>query len=541
MSEDGPGDAAARALEGEARRAGLKVADVDALPVVKVSLDLNRTAREFGEVCAKLDLFRLNGELVYFDHDGAQAGMEPKVFRSWINEKVIVCRRWDKESGEAVPDCLSRDEAGVILAAGSFQRAVRQVERINRVRLPVVRDGKLRLLPWGYDEGERVYTVPGGLDYDQEVPVEVAKGWFQRYFGSFPYYDDRSKSVQLAALLAPYVRHLIPAGALRKGFLWKANKSDSGKSIAAKSCLYPVMGRAAAAKMKKGEELDKEIEAFLRSAASYIFLDNVYGGVQSATLDQLVTSKTLTFRGMGGHGVVTVSFDGLLFVTGNNLEGNEDAARRFLLVDLFAEGDPAERVVESPLDDDLMESDEWRGEALGCLWALVRHWDAASRPAGTTVDRTFAAFTRVLGGIVEAAGYVDPIVPPRAEEAMTPDQSDFIELLRRLVVEMGEDQEAERVWTLEDLARLARGADIFVGMVGNAEQGKKLTIKEDGLKGEERQYARDEGYLTPSMRGKWNAFLKKQVGDQFRVGERSVQFGSRDQRRKTAYTISLLG
>jgi hypothetical protein len=528
------------ALSNEGRKAGLRVVDDDGAPIVRIDADLNRTARDFGEVARKLDIYELNEELVYFDASGRMKQMHPQRFRTWINGHVVVCRKFGKESGQAEPSTLEVQEAGAVLESEAFRRAVRVVERINRVRLPVLREEQVEWLPWGYDEEAHTYTVPGGIEYDHEMPLAVAKGWFERHYGSFPYYDDRSKAVQLTAMLAPFVRHLMPAGCLRKGFLWKANKSDSGKSIAAKSALYPVMGSAAAAKMKRREELDKEIEGFVRSAAAYIFLDNVYGGIASATLDQLVTSKELIFRGMGGHGMVRAKFEGLLMVTGNDLESNEDAARRFLLVDLFAEDDPAERVIREPMTDDLMESARWRGEALAVLCALVRNWDDAGRPTGPTIDRTFPDFTGVLGGIVTAAGFADPIKPPAKEESLTPDQADFGALLRELLREMEGERQAERVCTLEDLARLARAHDLFGGMIGTEEQGKKLVIKEDGVKGDERAMVQDLGYLTPSQRQKWNGYLMRQVGQKPRVGDQQLQFGSRAQRRKTQYTVTVL-
>lgn len=530
-------DSVSDALSSEGRKAELRVADDDGAPVVRIGGDLRKLGRELGEIVRKLDLFDLNGDLIYFDHDGERRKMLPTRFRTWILEHVVICRRFEKDSGAAIPDTLGQDEAVVVVESEVFRRSVRKLERINRVRLPVLREEAVGWLPWGYDAASKTYTVPGGIEYDREMELAVAKGWLERYFGTFPFYDDRSKSVQYAAMLAPFVRHLMPPGCLRKAFLWKANKPDSGKSIAAKAALYPVFGAAAAAKMKKREDLDKEIEAFLRAASAYIFLDNVYGGVASATLDQLITSKELTFRAMGGHGVCNAKFEGLLMVTGNDLEGNEDSARRFMLIDLFAEDDPAERVISEPLEDDLMEGDEWRSKALAVLCALVRNWDAKGRPCGPTVDRTFRAFTEVLGGILTAAGFADPIATPAVEESMTPDQSDFMTLLGLLLREMGEDE--ERVWTLEDLAKLARDADIFVQKVGTQEQGKKLTIKEDGLKGEERGFAEDNGYLTPTHRQRWNDFLRKQVGQKPKVGEKVIQFGSRAQRRKTAYTIQV--
>lgn len=539
MSDQDP----AAAINNLGRAAGLAVVPEDGAPIVLVHADLNQTALRLGEVVGRLDLFELNGKLLYFDQDGERQEMDEYVFRTWINEHILVAAKYDKD-GRAIPTTLTVTDARTVLASLSFRRCVRTVEAINRVRLPIMRerDGEkvIELLPWGFDEESRIYTVPGGLDYDLEMDLAVARGWVERYFGTFPFHDDRSMAVQVAALVSLYCKHLLPAGCLRKGFLWRANKPDSGKSVAAKAALYPVLGHAAAAKLKSKEDLDKEMEAFLRAAVPYIFLDNVYGGLRSATIDQLMTSKESTFRGMGGHGVVRVRNQALLLVTGNNMEANEDAARRFLLVDLFEEGNPQDRVISAPLDDELMGSDEWRGQALAVLWAMVRAWDDAGRPAGQTVDRTFADYTKLLGGIVMAAGYADPIAVPSTEEALNPDQADFQALLVSLVEEMQEEDEGERLWSLEAMAKVARARDLFGDKVGTAEQGKKLTIKEEGLKGDERVHAMDEGYLTPSQRQKWNDFLKGEVGRKPTVGDVRVQFGTRRERRKTAYTITLL-
>lgn len=531
-------DPTTKALEEEAKAAAIGVVGADGMPIVRINPDLNRTAREIGEIVAKLDIYQQNGVLLYFDDKRQKQEMKAHPFRTWLNNHAVVASKFDKE-GNAVRATLDVTDAQSVLQAGSFLRNVRPVVGLNHVRLPVMRKSGIELLPWGYDKESEIYTVPGGLEYDEVLDIGVAKGWIQRYFGSFPFLDERSMGVQVAAFLSLYVRHLMPGG-LRKGFLWRANKPDSGKSIAAKAGLYPVMGHAAAAKMKKQEDLDKELEAFLRDGAPYIFLDNVYGGLQSATLDQLLTSKQSTFRNLGTGQVSVVDNKAQLLVTGNNLEANEDAARRFLLVDLFEAGDPQEREVEALLEDELMGSDEWRGEALAAMYAIVREWEKAGRPAGPTIDRTFPDFSRVLGGLVTCVGYADPMVRPESEMSLNPERADWRRLLEAVVEAMQEEKESERKWTLEDLAAVARALDVFSDRVGNREEGVKLFIKEHGLKGTERAHAEDTGILTPRQRQRWNNFLKGEVATTPTVGGHKVRFGTHEQKRKTAYTIEIL-
>jgi hypothetical protein len=355
-------------LAGLANAASIAVADLDAMPVVRIEPDLNVTAKRLGELVARLDLFAMNGDQVFFDHAGEMKPMTAKKFRTWISDHVITADKFDKDSGSPWARSLGIDEAATVLESENFRRGVRPLKGVNMVRCPVIRESSEKellptgweLLPWGYDAETQIYTVPGGLEYDTDLPLEVAKGRFAREFGTFPIVDDRSFAVQAAAMLALYIRHLPGGMGLRPGFLWYANAPGTGKSVLAKACLYPVMGRAAAAKMKKNEDLDKELEAFCRASAPDIFLDNMYGGIASASIDQLLTSTESTGRAMGGHGIFVARNTALLLGTANQIDLNDDALRRFLLIDLFEKGNVAERPEFVTLDDKRMSQDEWR-------------------------------------------------------------------------------------------------------------------------------------------------------------------------------------
>ena len=425
------------------------------MPTVPIGQDLHATAQEMAPIMSRLDIFRLNGEIVYFDHEGARQEMTPRRFRSWISANgVITCRKFDKATGYAIPCTMANDEAGVILDCEDFKRGVRLLKGVNLVRCPVVRQtGLLEALPWGYDAETQIYTVPGGLEYDFELPLEVAKGRFHRLLKSFPITDERSLAVQVAGMLALFIRHLPGGAGLRPGFLWYANKPGSGKSVLAKVCLYIVMGRAAVAKLKKDEDLDKEIEAFCRAAVPYIFLDNIRGGLNSTTIEQMLTSEESTGRAMGGHGTFDAKNTALLLATGNQIDLTDDIQRRFLVVDLFEKGDPEARAFETPLNDSLMRSEKWRVEMLEALWALVRHWHAEGMQRGSKSLASFEEYAETLGGIVEAAGYVSPFQKAEIADAKSPGANEFEELLARVVEEMESD--LERDFTLEDFARIA--------------------------------------------------------------------------------------
>lgn len=511
----------------------------DAAPVVKIEMDLNVTARRFGEIVARLDLYNLNGELVFFNHRGEKETMTGRKFRTWISNHVVTCQKFDPKSGYPIPCSLAVDEASTVLESENFKRGVRPLLGINHVRCPVIREGgKLDALPWGYDSQTQIYTVPGGLEYALDLDLAVAKGRFARLLGSFPIADERSFAVQVAAMLALFIRHLPGGMGLRPGFLWYANKPGAGKSVLAKVCLYIVLGRAAVAKLKKDDDLDKEIEAFCRAAVPYIFLDNIRGGLNSTTIEQMLTSEESTGRAMGGHGTFTAQNTALLLATGNQIDITEDALRRFLLVDLFEKGDPEEREVETPLNESLMRSEQWRVEMLEAVWAVVAHWHEQGMPKGSRTLASFEEYALLLGGIVECAGYSSPFQKAEIADAQSPGAAEFDELLALVLQEMG--LETEKDVLLTDLVRLARGAQLYQKEAGTQEDGKDETIRKDGLGKEERAFAQDKGYMTKPHETAFGKRMKKEVGTEHVINGQRLQFGKREQARKSTYTVRVL-
>ena len=525
---------AASGLKAIAAIAGLSVAE--GAPVIRMEEDLNAVAKRLGDIVQRLDLFEMNGELIFFDFRGERQTMTHQVFGTWINEHVVVASKYEKDTGRPIPGRLRLDECAVVLACQNFKRSVRRIKAVNWVRLPVVRDsGELEKLPWGYDAETQVYTVPGGMDYATDMDVEAAKVGLGRVDGDFPFSCPRSIAVQRAAMLALFAKHLPGGDGLRPGFLWLGNKPGCGKSVLAKSILYPVIGTAAAAKMKAKEDLDKELEAFVRAGVPYIFLDNVYGGLASASLDQLLTSKKSTGRALGSHALFEVDNRALVVVTGNKLELNEDAARRFLVIDLFEKGEAEQREITSRLDDDLMLTEEWRATQLARLWSLVAHWHAQGMPKAQVTLPTYERYGEMLGGIVRAAGFEEPFQKAIIPDSISPEKAEFVELVTLLLAEMGDME--ERDFTLEDMARLSRAAQLFQKHVGTQAEGVKLSIKEDGLGRDERNMAEDRGYMTPAHRSAFGKRIVREIGTEPVVNGHRVEFGKRKQSRKAVFTV----
>lgn len=508
---------------------------------VRIEEDLNVTAQSLGTIFTDEEIFRQNGRVIFFDSFGERQEMTPVRFKSWVNKRVVVYQKCAKDSPRPLPSMLTNNAAETILEDGDFLKRIRPLRGMNSVRLPVLRaEGRLELLPYGYDAETGIMTVEGGVEYETGMDLEAAKAWLGRMFGGFPLTDPRSMAVMVASLLALYVRHLPGGTGLRPGFLWLANKPGSGKSVLAKAAQYPVLGRAPAVKMKKGEQLDKEMEAFMIAGVPALFLDNVYGGIESPTIDQMLTSEESEGRAMGGHGLFRAANSALLFVTGNRLELNADAARRFLVVDLFEKGEPKERVVDREwlLNDGVMKSAEWRARMLAICWAFVRNWHEKGMPEGSITFPSFENYGWLIGGIVEAAGYESPFQEPEIPDAINPEKLEFMELMEEVLMEMGLDE--ERDFTLENLAMLARRRQVFEKSVGTEEEGRRLRIKMDKIDREHHGVATDCGYMTPPQSASFGKRIKKLAGGELKVKGRSIEFGKRAQARKSTFTVKIL-
>jgi hypothetical protein len=503
---------------------------------------ISRMARRFAELIPLFDLYEINDELYYYDHERKRRVMTGPIFRGWIEEAgVIVFGRFDGRSGQPVLESLTKSDASDILVQPVFRRAVRKIQQEHMVRLPVVREsGELELLPWGYDAPTRSYTVPGGVEYSQDWDVSEGKAWIEKWFGAMPFADDRSKAVMIAGLHMLYVRHLPGGSGLKPGVIFEANMQGSGKSLCGKASCAIVLGKAPVSKSATKEEMNKFIEGCVESKVPVIFLDNLKGRMNSSTLDQLITSRHQTFRRMGGQQIVTLPFDAPIFVTGNDLEKDDDAWRRYLSCYLFEAGNPQERVVANLLDDDVIESVEWRAEALAALWSMVRTWHEVGMPKGGTRLASFEQFSFLMGGIVTACGYSDPLEKPAEDDGLSPEQADFLTMVRGIYLDMVEEDLTSRVLTFNDMAAVARREDVFADIIGTEDDGIRATIREDKLAGAEKACASDRGIMDQKQLQPWAKLIKSKVGQEPTVDGVRLRFGDRGEKRKRAYTLEVL-
>ena len=281
------------------------------------------------------------------------------------------------------------------------------------VEVPVLREDGSILDETGYDESSRLYyepnddlTVPEILREPTEEQIEDAKEAIWEPLQDFPFVDEASRANALALMLTPIVRpHLgeqnVPLAIV------DATVQGTGKTLFVKVVSITSTGRPAATMNapEGDEEWRKQITAQLLQGASIIAVDNVRGRLQSAPLEQALTTSLWQDRVLGKSQQVELPQRATWIATGNNVQPKGDMKRRVYPIRMDAEMERPWMGREFEIDNLQQWTKDHRGKLVAALLTLARGWFAAGRPAPETeLIGSFEKWTRTVGGILEHAG-----------------------------------------------------------------------------------------------------------------------------------------
>ena len=346
-------------------------------------------AMEVGDVLRKCDFYRRDRMPVGINRERARLdAITPQAMRTMAQRHLV----FFKEKKQEDPDGETRvitivktmivDTARAVLESWEFIDALPEIERVNPIRMPVMRsDRRIELAPPGYFADGRIYTLDDVV-FDEAMTFERAVEIVRELLGEFPFHDDgRSFAVQVAAMLTVFCACMLPKGAARPGFIYTANDSDAGKTLAAKVAIIPVHGKANVRAFPRKEETRKVLDQLAMEAATTILFDNVRGTLGGEDIEAFMSASRWRGRILGESTGFEVDNVTTCFFTGNESRPTRDMAQRSLFVELFLqELDSSQRKIRRQLNDNALAAPELRGEVCSALWALVRHWDAAARP-----------------------------------------------------------------------------------------------------------------------------------------------------------------
>jgi hypothetical protein len=434
------------------------------------------------------------------------------------NDKIVV-----SEFGDAV--CKK------LLSGDDLWRSAREVRAIHTLRMPVFREArdergkhKLELLPYGYDEESQVYTLKGAA-YPEDMPIQEAVEWIRRLLKYFEFKDERSRSVQIAAMLTAYCKLLFPGKA--PGFFWDANMAGSGKSALARLCLLPVFRVAAMSGYSKENtvEVRKELDAAAQEGRSVVFFDNMPSGyISNADLDRWLTTETWQCRVMGLGKIWQGPLSCLTYMTGNDVKLSEDLGRRLLIVELFAHLRPKDRVLPDDailLDDDFFNSAEMLGKTVGALYALLRYWDTEmDRRTGSGKPlASFTGWSKVIPGIVEWTGWGDCLAQVDSRRTGNVEGLEVELMVAACIKELAGELDRVEV-TLKEVVGVTRRAGLFVEQLGTIDDVLETEGTQKGFNPRhltfDTETARRKAaaeFLTASQNSGWGKRFRRDVAN----------------------------
>ena len=426
-------------------------------------------AAELGHLLAAEGIFKYSGHASNYDGKARTLlPISPAQFRTQIESFVVPCKV-DKDGNE-IRYSLSSGDAATVLVSAQFLGKLRSVERINPVRLPVMQaGGEIKLLDEGYDKEGKILTAHGSVQYSMDTPLDEAVLFLKDLLKDFPFADaTQSLAVVTAAMLTLFCLGLMPSRALLPVILYLANWPGAGKGLLAQLATLPVLGAMPTGVNPKNEsEMRKHLFAAAKDGRQVILLDNMTGPLVSPALESYITATEVAGRVLGTSVTLEVRKNTLVLVTGNNVSLGKDMARRVVTAELYLDDDPGERVIENRLDETRIL--ELRPKILAALYALVRAWADAGKPAASTINPNFVVWSRVVGGIVEHAGFGAITSTTTAVALRDPDAVDMETLVEKLHAE----REAAAV-TFTDLVAIARANELFESvLVADGKQSRQ--------------------------------------------------------------------
>jgi hypothetical protein len=400
-----------------------KVIDGDFRPRVLLA-GSNRTIEQFASELAKLlkekQIFNHGGVVSVVDERTfVLRRMTPTRFRTWVECRGdIVCNTWVKVSGtnQLADASMSEETARAVLDCPTFIDGLREVVRVNTVRLPAKREeNTVELLPVGYDAASKILTIET-VSYDTELPAEDAVKVFEKLLKDTafdPKDYNRSLSAATAMILAPFCDCMLSRFNQRPAFIVTANAEGAGKTMLVRMSICPVFGPA---KLTPPPHVDSDkltelLNSVAQSGAPYVVFDNWRGKIENAALEAFVTANQIGGRILGTSYTFDVEKQCLVFITGNQAIVGSDMRRRSMFINLFVrEAKSEDRKVSEPIDELVILSR--RSEILAACWAYVREWRDAKYPKSERRHLSFPEWGYMVGGILENMSYVCPLDSP---------------------------------------------------------------------------------------------------------------------------------
>lgn len=328
-----------------------------------------------------------------------------------------------------VPKSMTKGMAGIILASEyQFRAHLPVIETIYNVPLPTLKDGKLVFPKAGYDPEMLSWLPHSAPKLDVGMTLEQAKEIIDKIYKDFCFTKEQDRINAISSGLTPMCRGIYKDRTSRTPiYFWKATRERSGKDYGSGVVGILYEGFAvedpaiSSSDGTNDEEFRKKILATLKSGRMRIHSSNNKGDLNSAVLEGVSTSSYWEDRQLGSNTMLRFPNTLEISLSANvGIYYTPDLGARCVFINLsYFDEDPNKR--EFAIPDLHGWVKEHRSEVLSAFYTLVKNWHEKGMPEGKVPFTSYPEWARVVGGILETAGYGSPCKPNDDSDANTGD------------------------------------------------------------------------------------------------------------------------
>ena len=348
--------------------------------------------------------------------------------------------KWkEEEEGEGYwvfqKKTASEQVCKIVLVTPSFYNKLKRIEKILSVPIPILKDGKILFPNKKYNPDLKLYLNTDAPELTKpDMKLDEAKKILGGLFKEFCFKDDseEDKTKSLWALLTPYIRGLYDTWNTRTPvFVYFANRERAGKDYLAAIRTLVFEGMAieeppiSTGKKDGGsnDELRKKFLSCMMAGKQFMHFSNNKGFINNSVFEQFITAKVYEDRILGKNDIAAFENNIELSLSANTgTTMTADLGHRSIIINLFlGMEDVNKREFKKPnLHYEILRD---RGLILSALYCLVMNWYDNHMIEGTELFTSFPEWARIGGGIIEAAGYVNPLKKIEVEEIGMDDET----------------------------------------------------------------------------------------------------------------------
>ncbi len=354
--------------------------------------------------------------------------------------------RWkEKRQGEGYwvfnKKTTSEQVCKILLVAPRFYNSLKRIEKVLSVPIPILKDNRILFPNKGYNPSLKLYLNNDAPELSKpNMKLDEAKKILDGLFKEFCFKDDseEDKTKALMGLLTPYLRGLYNDWYSRTPvFVYFANRERAGKDYLATIRILVFEGNAteeppiSTGKKDGGsnDELRKKFLSVLMKGKGFLHFSNNKGYINNSVFEQFATARVYEDRILGKNDIAAFDNNIELSLSANTgTTMTADLGHRSIVTNLFlGMEDINKREFKRPnLHVEILRD---RSLILSALYCLVMNWYDRGMVEGTELFTSFAEWAKVIGGIIEAAGYMNPLKNVKIDEVGLDDETADIKIL----------------------------------------------------------------------------------------------------------------